>query len=105
RALPPRRRVCALRDRTRTRRSASRLPSFRALQTRLRAVALVDAATADDAERIQRVARVCGGRMGAGERARTRVAQLRALRRVARPGSGADGTAKARAPSAAAAEG
>ena len=56
RALSPRRRRGALRRRPGRRGTAAGLPPLRGLRGRLRALALLDAAPADDAERVQRVA-------------------------------------------------
>src|SRR5207244_12266787 len=53
----------------------------------------------------QRGARVRLGRVGAYERIRARLVELRAVRRAARAGSGAVGIAEARTPCAAAAQG
>src|SRR5205823_7663404 len=83
--------------RTRSGRKGGRLPSLRRLQSRRRAVPLVDAAPAHDAERLQRVARLRDRRLGARRRLRTSVSELCALRRAARPrsravGAGAAGT-------------
>src|SRR5205085_10297925 len=65
---------------------------------RLRALAHVDAAPARlDAERLQRVADLRDDLVGAGERLRARVAELRAVRGAARAGDGALGGAGAAA--------
>src|SRR5207253_2659608 len=104
-ALSARRRVRALRHRSRAGRRAARLPALRALSPRLRALTLLDATFADDAERIQRMARLYGRRMGEGARLRARVAELRAVRGAAGARGAALRAAKARATCAAAAQG
>ena len=59
---------------------------FAVVRARPRAVALVDAASPGDAERVQRVARLRDRRVGTREHGlRARLAELRAVRRVARP--------------------
>ena len=60
------------------------LPPLRGDARRRRALALDDAAAAHDAERLHRVARLRRNRVGARERIRARVAELRAVRRAAR---------------------
>jgi lysylphosphatidylglycerol synthetase-like protein (DUF2156 family) len=104
-ALPARRRRGAVRRRARSRRAAGRVPPLRGLSRRLRALAVVDAAPALDAERVQRVARLRDRGLGEGERRRRVLAQLRALRRAPGAGGRAVTAAEPRAASTPTAEG
>src|SRR5262249_43201846 len=104
-ALPAGGRARALRRRARAGRQRGRVPPLRGLSSRLGAFTVVDAAAADDAERLQRMARVRARRLGGRERVRARVFELRTVRRAARARGGAVEAAAARASRSAAAEG
>ena len=105
RALPARRRRRGLRDRAEPGRRGRGIPPLRGLARRQGALALDDAAVALGAERVHRVARLRRRRVGAGQRLREGVAELRPVRGAARARCAAVRAATAAAARAARAEG
>src|SRR4029077_2430760 len=82
-----------------------RLPPLRRLAAGLRALALVHASPADDAERVQRVAPLRDRGGGPGSSHRKNIAELRAVCRAARTTGRALGSSARRAEGAADAQG